>query len=152
MLNKSVPLSLLLFSCALNLVTASPDSQAQTAVTGSWSQVVPEGNFWAERWDFQLVSHQGQLLVVGGQNQTGYLNDIWASSDGLQWQQLPKPGWSARAYFQLVEFNSALFLIDGETAQGMSNEVWVSRDRGLSLGWAISPPVDNQSESAKAIG
>ena len=110
----------------------SPNSPTQTAVANTWSQVVPEGNFWPERWDFQLASHQGQLLVVGGQNLTGYLNDIWSSSDGLQWQQLPKPGWSARAYFQLVEFNSALFLIGGETAQGMSNEVWVSRDRGLS--------------------
>jgi hypothetical protein len=132
MLNKSIFVYLTLFSCVLYLVAASPNSQAQTAVTDSWSQVVPEGDFWPERWDFQLVSHQGQLLVVGGQNQTGYLNDIWASRDGSQWRQLPQPPWSARAYFQLVEFDSALFLIGGETAEGMSSEVWVSRDQGLS--------------------
>jgi hypothetical protein len=132
MLRKSIHLSLILFSLALYLGGASPNSVAQTSVADGWSQVVPEGEFWPERWDFQLVSHQGQLLVVGGQNQSGYLNDIWASRDGLQWQQLPQPAWSARAYFQLVEFDSALFLIGGETAEGMSSEVWVSRDRGLS--------------------
>ncbi len=132
MLKKSIFVSLILLSFALYLVLAGPNSQTQTADTDGWSQVVPEGDFWPERWDFQLVSHQGQLLVVGGQNQTGYLNDIWASRDGLQWRQLPQPAWSARAYFQLVEFDSALFLIGGETAEGMSSEVWVSRDQGLS--------------------
>jgi hypothetical protein len=132
MFKSSISLTLLLFSAVLYLVSASPIGLAQNNAADSWAQVVPEGEFWPQRWDFQLVSHQGQLLVVGGQNETGYLNDIWTSSDGLRWQQLPRPAWSARAYFQLVEFDSALFLIGGETAEGMSGEVWVSRDGGLS--------------------
>jgi hypothetical protein len=132
MFRKSILFSLILFSSALYLVAAPPNSLAQASVAGAWSQVVPEGEFWPKRWDYQLVSHRGQLLVVGGQNETGYLNDIWASPDGLLWRQLPQPAWSARAYFQLVEFGGALYLIGGETAEGMSNEVWVSRDLGQS--------------------
>ncbi len=62
--------------------------------TGHWRQLQPEGDYWAERYDFQLRSHRGQLLLAGGQNTNGYLNDIWRSRNGSQWQQLcQKQSW-----------------------------------------------------------
>lgn len=122
--------SLILLFAAANVFASSVGSPQAISTASQWENLEPEGDFWPERWDFQLVSHDDKMLVIGGQNTTGYLNDIWTSRDGRQWQQLPQPGWSPRAYFQVVEFAGALFLIGGETAQGMSNEVWASRDKG----------------------
>ncbi len=68
MLRKSIFLSLLVFCSVLYWVGTAANSPTQTAVVNTWSQVVPEGDIWPERWDYQLASHQGQLLVVGGQN------------------------------------------------------------------------------------
>jgi hypothetical protein len=131
----------MIFAIVELCLVLSPPSYAQaTAVVNPWNEVVPRGEFWPERWDFQLVSHRDHMLVVGGQNNSGYLNDIWASRNGQQWRQLPMPAWSARAYFQLVDFNGALFLIGGETAEGMSNEIWVSRDQGQNWQQVVTGP------------
>jgi hypothetical protein len=137
----SISLSLVLFSTALYVFFTSPNSLAQTAAANSWTQVIPGGVFWPERWDFQLVSHRGQLLVVGGQNQTGYLNDIWLSGDGASWRSVKVDGnqWGQRKYFRAIA-NKSNVLVLGGIDPAQHNQVFVSEDL---LNWrAFSPEGD----------
>ena len=50
-----------------------------------------------------------QLLVMGGTGSVGeYLNDVWATPDGLLWQQRATASWSARAAFATVSTSTAV--------------------------------------------
>lgn len=72
-----------------------------------------------------------QLLVMGGTGSVGeYLNDVWATPDGLLWQQRATASWSARAAFATVSTSTAIYVLGGVGASGLLNDVWESTDGG----------------------
>jgi parallel beta-helix repeat protein len=67
--------------------------------------------------------------VIGGENDTGYFNDVWSSSDGVTWTQATaSAAFSARAYHTSVVFNGKMWVIGGYDVNGETNDVWSSSD------------------------
>jgi hypothetical protein len=61
------------------------------------------------------------------------LNDVWYSSDGVNWTQVTASApWSSRKSFQCFVYNSKLWIVGGnhmETSSGSTlNDVWSSSD------------------------
>lgn len=68
---------------------------------------------------------------IGGAATTGFLNDVYSSDDGLQWQLITTSApWSARAAFGLCVLNDIMYLFGG--IGGFSgehyNDVWFTTD------------------------
>ena len=69
---------------------------------------------WPPRAAFGLQSINNKLLVFGGiGTQLSHLNDVWESSDGINWQQLANAPWSERAMFASIKFHNEIYLIGG---------------------------------------
>lgn len=100
---------------------------------------------WPIRHGAQAVVLNGKIYLMGGDNSTGPLNDVWSSSDGTNWTEVTAAApWGARYDFSAVVYNNDIWVMGGENTSGSSyyNDVWYSSD-GLSwteattsAGWA----------------
>ena len=54
-------------------------------------------NFWSKRSEFQALSHDGLLYVMGGTD--GNKNDVWSSADGVSWTKVADANWAGRESF-----------------------------------------------------
>lgn len=107
----------------------------------SWTQEVKKTD-WPERYDHAAVVFDNHLWIFGGYNsgllsQDSYLEDIWKSADGINWELvLDDAPWKGRRGHKVVAFNDgngeALYLIGGfkvDEATGersYNNDVWKS--------------------------
>ena len=94
-----------------------PNSSASSAVYSSpdganW-ELATAAAPWAAREAAAGVVFQGRLLVLGGvreyftNTEGDLLNDVWASSDGKEWECLtPRAPWAGRAYHQVAASTS----------------------------------------------
>jgi hypothetical protein len=132
----------------------------------SWEEVLPGGGagHWPARAYFQALEHRGALVVLGGQNfnlvpnpgcaflppgvpcvpplvpRSDFFNDVWASADGVNWQQLTaKAPWAGRAGLSAISFRGEIFvmagsfnddpaIVGGPPVRVYFNDVWKSRD------------------------
>ncbi|PTY35799.1 hypothetical protein BGP77_00255 [Saccharospirillum sp. MSK14-1] len=88
-------------------------------------------NAFPARWNHQAVVFKKRLWVIGGDSDAGRLHDVWASSDGLSWQQQlgNTPRFSGRDGHQVVVFKNALWLIGGkDDDETLQNDLWTSDD------------------------
>ncbi len=96
---------------------------------------------WQARTNFSAAVFNNKIWVVGGlANTTGpvtysLLNDVWSSSDGINWvQETASAPWSVRADFGLTVYNNELWITGGcatlvagsGTCATTSNDVWHS--------------------------
>ena len=88
---------------------------------------------WSARYNYQAVSRDGLLYVLGGYDGSGgyyggRLNDVWSSADGKSWtEETAAAAWSARRKYQAVLRDGRLYVLggfDGNT----KNDVWWSAD------------------------
>jgi hypothetical protein len=119
----------------------------------SWRQVTAHAG-WQARGYFQAVTKGGAMYVLGGQNLkagpppvcppnvfscSDFFNDVWMSTDGVSWEELPVVGarWAPRAGLSAIEFKGWIYVLGGgngdDVAIGGSgrilfNDVWRSRD------------------------
>jgi len=95
-----------------------------------WENVGNAG--WSPRSGATVIAFQDKLWLFGGANHAaqdrssdGFLNDVWASDDGLKWTQVTGAApWAARDYANVVLFNDELYLLGG---QGQA-DVWSSKN------------------------
>ncbi|WP_108127069.1 kelch repeat-containing protein [Saccharospirillum mangrovi] len=102
-----------------------------------------------ERMGHQLVVFNGQLLLIGGNKNSGFLNDVWSSNDGRRWaERTPAAAFSGRYAHQVVVTQDPqgerLWLMGGgksflnEYASRYQDDLWTSRN---GIDWtAIDPP------------
>jgi hypothetical protein len=65
---------------------------------GSWNQLPATGALPARGYAMMsYLPHAHQMIVFGGQNAEGVLNDSWVSSDGVTWKNLAGSAPPARA-------------------------------------------------------
>jgi leucine-zipper-like transcriptional regulator 1 len=96
---------------------------------------------WSGRYDHASVVFEDKLWVLGGYDpylrgkQDNYLEDVWSSSDGVDWELMTNDAvWHGRRGHAVVAFNDALYLLGGFTvdeesgARGYSNEIFTSND------------------------
>ena len=74
------------------------------------------------------MAFSNQLWLIGGYSSEATLNDVWSSTDGINWiQQTASATFSARFDHQVAAFNNQLWLIGGYDGT-TTNDVWSSID------------------------
>ncbi len=89
---------------------------------------------WSPRQAFSTVATLNKIFVLGGAHNlywptqgTIYYNDVWSSSDGINWIQLTAHApWAARAFQGSVFFNNKIWLFGGGSGSNYYSDVWVS--------------------------
>lgn len=98
------------------------------------------------------------LLLVGGIDETEYLNTVWRSSDGLTWEKIastqpPFPEGMAGA--SMVEYGGTLYLIGGRNEAGQpSKSIVCSSDDGVSwqpAGKAMELPAEYSARAYASV-
>lgn len=99
----------------------SADGSAWTASTAGT---------WKGRTNFGCIVFNGQIFIMGGQNTGGiaFLNDVWASTDGLNWTQVVSAApWAKRQSMGLGILGNTLYLIGGDGSDQYT-DVWSTTD------------------------
>ena len=72
---------------------------------------------WGFRINMGIVVHDGYIYVTGGRiihPTTEYKNDVWRSSDGVNWVQVTQNAqWSPREHHRIVSYNNKMWLFSG---------------------------------------
>ncbi len=112
------------------------DNQGET-----WTKISDDSNTpFAPRDAHQVVVIGDTMYLIGGwTSNSGISNDIWQSTDGKSWTQVPKPDdtnsiFSARYAHQVVTINDVMYLIGGTDGSNALNDIWKSENRGET--WA----------------
>ena len=103
----------------------------------SWTQATANAG-WSARWHHTSVVFDNKMWVMGGYyfdwgtDTYIYLNDVWYSSDGVNWTQATaNAGWPAREGHTSVVFDNKMWVMGGADASAYKNDVWYSR--GITL-------------------
>ena len=67
-----------------------------------------------------------QIFVLGGDDGSDNLNDVWFSADGKSWGKTANAGWSKRQYHQAVSHNDRLYVLGGNDGSNRLKDVWWS--------------------------
>ena len=98
-----------------------------------WELVAPKSQLPA-RVFYGAAVFAGKIWMLGGFDGKGYFNDVWASTDGVNWRRVAENApWSRRSDPSVIVFQNKLWLfgggiIDGERFQ----DVWSTTD---GLNW-----------------
>ncbi|CAA0098918.1 Uncharacterised protein [BD1-7 clade bacterium] len=112
------------------------DTRRQSRPMTLNSESTPDMRF-SGRHDHQMIVFNNKLWVIGGiDNNQALLNDVWSSTDGINWVERTSPEvFSPRDNHQVVVFNSRLWVIGGRTDMSEQNDVWFSTN-GINWGRA----------------
>ncbi len=87
---------------------------------------------WAERIDHTSVIFNNKMWVLGGlfyddvTSTASRYNDVWCSSDGIDWEQIDASAdWSERSVHTSVVFNDRMYVLGGYDGSA-KNDVWYS--------------------------
>lgn len=100
---------------------------AATGATWTLSSSAP----WKGRSNFGCTIFNGQVVILGGGNTGGLvkLNDVWATSDMINWvQTVSAAPWAARSEMGVVVLGTTLYVIGGASASASFNDVWSTTD------------------------
>jgi hypothetical protein len=129
-----------------------------TSVDGaSWTQVQTQGPMWAPRgFVSEVVELGGRMWLIGGGTHDDptagrpdreYFNDVWSTTDGVHWEQMPyKPPFSGRLWHNVKAFDGRLWVINGYDGHipgagrvaDNTSDVWYSVDG--SNWYSAQPP------------
>ena len=127
-----------------NPSASSASSWESTILSYTDSQATASAG-WSVRSHYASVVFDNKMWVIGGYIGGGLKNDVWYSSDGVNWTQATaSAGWSARSYHTSVVFDNKMWVIGGETwtSPYYKNDVWYSSDgvnwtqATASAGWS----------------
>jgi formylglycine-generating enzyme required for sulfatase activity len=102
----------------------------------NWTQATASAG-WSPRCSFGASVFDGKMWVFGGEYESGgdhaYLNDIWSSTDGINWtQSTDAASWPARGGHAAVVRDDEIWLFGGTNNVSEFNDVWKSVD---GTGW-----------------
>lgn len=95
-----------------------------------WELINPSPQF-DERGGHQVVSHNGQMWLIGGNNGVSTKHDIWSSVDGIQWTSHKNAAYFyARADHQLFVYDNKIWMVGGgfPRINAVHSDVWSSPD------------------------
>ena len=75
---------------------------------------------WMARQYHEVAVFDDRLWVMEGWNQENR-NDVWYSSDGASWQELPDTPWDPRHAASVFVYDDALWMVAGNN---MEQDVW----------------------------
>ena len=86
---------------------------------------------WSKRGHAQAVVFNDKIWIMGGgsvQPQRKPTNDVWCSSDGVNWTQVTDAAaWKPRIWFSSVVYRDRIWVMGG-AGGGNLNDVWCSVD------------------------
>jgi N-acetylneuraminic acid mutarotase len=117
----------------LLIIISSCSSDSENNAVNSTPTLTNNGNAqFTPRYDFGICSFNNNLYVIGGYKTPTFNNEIWKSSDGINWIQVTNNApFSKRSGHKIFEFNSKLWLIGGYDTNGspmFKNDIWNSSD------------------------
>ncbi|MCX5752004.1 MAG: hypothetical protein NT099_10180 [Candidatus Saganbacteria bacterium] len=108
-----------------------PASNSNPVYLGDNSNSITS-TFSAARISHSSVVFDSKLWIIGGCGTGGMKNDVWSSSDGVDWTRSTAAAlFQARVYHSSVTFDNKIWVIGGFTSDGYKNDVWYSSD-GIS--------------------
>ena len=102
----------------------------------NWTQVIPKEPFWPQRGMIggNVVFNDRMWILGGGTYNTPkvpvrkFFNDVWSSSDGVNWQcHVSSAPWAPRQYHEVAVFDGRMWVLEGSN-RGNRNDVWYSSD------------------------
>jgi hypothetical protein len=91
---------------------------------------------FSPRQYFSFVQFKDKLWVIAGGDNDGRKNDVWASSDGINWTEVnPNAEFSPRYAHTVAVFGDKIWIIGGEDDDGAKNDVWFSDD---GINWKLA--------------
>ncbi len=101
----------------------------ETSDGTSWSTAPVSGTRWTARFGHTSVSYGGLMWVIcGSVGDLGgpFSKEVWYSSDGSTWNQLPVPSdFTARAFHASVVYQNRLWVMGGQSGvAAYLSDVW----------------------------
>jgi len=98
----------------------------------NWTQATSSAQ-WSPRRGHTSVVYDNKMWIIGGAGIKSWddnLNDVWYSTDGINWTQATSSAqWNKRSFHSSVVFNNQMWLIGGWGGWGRNyNDVWYSTD------------------------
>ena len=102
----------------------------------SWARVIPRKPYWSPRGFIGgSVVFNNRMWILGGGTyatpktpQRKFLNDVWSSSDGVNWEcHLGQAPWSPREMHEVAVFDDKMWVMEGFDGANR-NDVWYSAD------------------------
>jgi hypothetical protein len=90
------------------------------------------------RGDQRSIVFGNTLLLIGGSNGTTRQNDVWKTTDGINWSFVGNAGFSPRARFGITLFNNKIWVFGGNDSIGFESDVWYSSDTGKTWTCAVT--------------
>lgn len=94
----------------------------------NWDEKYPTGTYFSERHMFGAIVFNGKMWVIGGVTDGSSVgnNEIWSSSDGLNWAQSTPVGnvFGPRLHHKLAVLNNKMYLIGGLNDGVSYSDVW----------------------------
>jgi PKD repeat protein len=120
----------------------------------TWTEKKPNDlNGWSARsYHTSVAMQDGDIVLMGGLDGSGYKNDVWLSTDkGATWT-LQKANdlnpWLGRVYDSSVAMPNGDIVLMGGQSSGYKNDVWLSTDKGVT--WTEKKPNDANGWSARS--
>lgn len=95
----------------------------------TWSRQPQVNGGFSARTDHTTVVFNNKLWVIGGFSSNVDTNDVWSSTDGSNWNKLPKTNpFPVRSGHTTLVFDNKLWVIGGRFTGFFKNDVWNSTD------------------------
>jgi N-acetylneuraminic acid mutarotase len=104
----------------------------------TWTQATPDA-VWPRRSRHTSVVFKNRIWVLGGESEASEnfrLNDVWSSSDGMNWrQETASASWTPRFGHSSVVFDGGIWVLGGSidvNAPISVNDVWRLAEDGVN--------------------
>lgn len=113
-------------------------NQVWATKNGSEWELITDNAPWEARGGAAAVVFKNKLWIIGGsskfrnENNEGSFNDVWSSSDGVNWELIAKEApWDPRAFHAALVIDNQIWVVGGgywsKSAKGF-DDVWSSKD------------------------
>lgn len=97
----------------------------------NWKMVTASAP-WAGRGFGKLISFNNRLWLLGGgryNEPRAYYNEVWSTTDGIQWTKHREAPWRPRFFQEAVVFDNKMWVLGGLGDNGANlGDVWYSMD------------------------
>ncbi len=85
---------------------------------------------WSPRNNYNnSLVYNNKMWILGGGSAEGYINDVWSSSDGINWTRVtPAAAWPGRKNHTPLVYNNKMWVMGGTDGVTVKNDVWYSTD------------------------
>jgi PKD repeat protein len=108
----------------------------EEACAGTWTQMTAAAGWSARLGHAAVTLPDGSVVLTGGANSGGFLNDAWRSTDqGATWTQMTAAGgWTTRYHHAscVLADGSVVIAGGGNMPDQYLNDVWRSTDQGAT--------------------